>query len=257
MIKYFIFHYLIRKIAAKPIPVMILGVLFGRKSYTAQKYLFVLMIVIGVAMFMLKENYARKDEDYTTGVVLIVFSLLMDGMTGATQDRMRAYSRPSAMNFMYYVNGWSAVFLISVLAITGEGRDAILFSRKHPIVTCHLSLAILCGTMGQVFVTAIITNFGSLPLSLATTTRKFFTVLLSVIVYGNKLIMRQWLAAGLIFIALLLDSVFSRKLRPKNENSQKDEGAERRPEASENYLQDITGVTKKTPEERTSFDVNM
>ena len=40
--------------SCKPIPVMILGVLVGRKSYPARKYLFILMIVAGVAMFMFK-----------------------------------------------------------------------------------------------------------------------------------------------------------------------------------------------------------
>jgi len=45
--------------SCKPIPVMILGVLLGRKRYPLLKYLFILMIVAGVAMFMYKEN-AKK-----------------------------------------------------------------------------------------------------------------------------------------------------------------------------------------------------
>lgn len=38
--------------SVKPIPIMILGVLIGRKSYSLRKYLFVMMIVIGVGLFM-------------------------------------------------------------------------------------------------------------------------------------------------------------------------------------------------------------
>ena len=38
--------------SCKPIPVMILGVLIGRKSCSLLKYLFVLMIVGGVGIFM-------------------------------------------------------------------------------------------------------------------------------------------------------------------------------------------------------------
>lgn len=44
--------------SCKPIPVMILGVLIGRKSYPLTKYLFVLMIVIGVGIFMYKDKAA-------------------------------------------------------------------------------------------------------------------------------------------------------------------------------------------------------
>lgn len=72
--------------AAKPIPVMILGVILGRKSYSKQKYLFVLMIVIGVVMFMYKEGKVNKNtENAGLGELLLIMSLSMDGLTGAIQ----------------------------------------------------------------------------------------------------------------------------------------------------------------------------
>merc|ERR1712013_536232 len=46
--------------SCKPIPVMILGVLVGRKSYPLLKYLFILMIVVGVALFMYKDKAGSK-----------------------------------------------------------------------------------------------------------------------------------------------------------------------------------------------------
>lgn len=49
------------KIAAtKPIPVMLLSVLIGKKSYAKQKYLFVLVIVIGVGAFIFKDGKSSK-----------------------------------------------------------------------------------------------------------------------------------------------------------------------------------------------------
>ena len=46
--------------SCKPIPVMILGVLIGRKRYPLLKYLFILLIVIGVALFMFKDGKSNK-----------------------------------------------------------------------------------------------------------------------------------------------------------------------------------------------------
>lgn len=196
-------------VASKPILVMIFGVLIGKKSYTLRKYFFVIVIVISVGMFMMKDNYEVKEgEDYALGSLMIAISLLFDGLTSAFQDRMRADSRPSAMNFMLYVNGWSSAILISVLAVTGELRDLIQYSFRHPSVIWQLAVVTLCGTFGQMFISAMITNFGSLPLSIVTTTRKFFTVLLSVLAFGNELSIRQWIAAGLMFSALMLDAIF-------------------------------------------------
>ena len=61
--------------SAKPIPVMILGVLLARKRYPLAKYLFVLMIVIGVALFMYKDKKAAAagpSGAYGFGEVLLV-----------------------------------------------------------------------------------------------------------------------------------------------------------------------------------------
>jgi solute carrier family 35 (UDP-galactose transporter), member B1 len=76
--------------AAKPIPVMILGVLIGRKSYPLKKYLFVLLIVVGVVMFMYKDQGKKavsSDDSQGLGIgeLLLIMSLTMDGLTGAIQ----------------------------------------------------------------------------------------------------------------------------------------------------------------------------
>jgi hypothetical protein len=44
-----------------------------------------------------------------------------------------------------------------------------------------------------------VSEFGPLPLSLITTTRKFFTVLASVLIFGHHIIGRQWMGAVLVF----------------------------------------------------------
>lgn len=49
--------------SAKPIPVMILGILFARKRYPWAKFLFVLMIVIGVALFLYKDSGQTKKSE--------------------------------------------------------------------------------------------------------------------------------------------------------------------------------------------------
>merc|ERR1719447_2716297 len=78
--------------SCKPIPVMILGVLLGRKKYPLLKYLFILMIVAGVAMFMYKENSSKSlggDSLFGVGELLLLVSLTCDGLTGALQERMK------------------------------------------------------------------------------------------------------------------------------------------------------------------------
>ena len=42
--------------SAKPIPVLMFGVVLGRKTYPLVKYLIVLLIVVGVALFLYKDG---------------------------------------------------------------------------------------------------------------------------------------------------------------------------------------------------------
>jgi UDP-galactose transporter B1 len=203
--------------SCKPIPVMILGVLLGRKNYPLRKYLFVLLIVLGVALFIYKEHGSSKskgeDESYM-GEILLVLSLTMDGLTGAVQERMRAEHQTKSGHMMLNMNFWSCIFLGVAVFLTGEMWEFIQFVSRHPDIIWQLSTFAVAGALGQFFIFLTVSDFGPLPCSIITTTRKFFTVLGSVIFFGNTLLGRQWMGTFFVFSGLFLDSLYG-KAPPK------------------------------------------
>ena len=216
--------------SAKPIPVMILGVLIGHKSYALQKYLFVLLIVVGVALFMYKDKApsatASADRSYV-GEVLLILSLSMDGLTGAVQERMRASSAPTGKQMMLAMNWWSSMMLLGVLVVSGEGLQFIAFVQRHPEVLTHLGGLALAGAFGQLFIFLMVSGYGPLPCSVVTTTRKFFTVLFSVMFYGNSLSGRQWYGTVLVFTGLFADMYFGKKKHSAAAKAKLDPSAEK------------------------------
>lgn len=60
------------------------------------------------------------------------------------------------------------------------------------------------------FIFLTVAEFGPLPCSIITTTRKFFTVLGSVLLFGNALTSRQWSGTAMVFIGLTLDSIYGK-----------------------------------------------
>lgn len=202
--------------AAKPIPVMILGVLIGRKSYSWVRYGCVFTIVVGVILFMFKEGKSGGAAETSLGLgeLLLVLSLSMDGLLGAIQERMRASSAPSGQQMMLSINFWSTLMLGFAVIVTGEGKEFIHFSLRHSELCGHLAMLALCGCFGQFFIFVMVANFGPLACSVVTTTRKFFTVLCSVIFFGNVLIVRQWLGAVLVFAGLFADMFYGKKPSP-------------------------------------------
>merc|ERR1719369_472039 len=201
--------------SCKPIPVMVLGVLVGRKSYPLIKYLFIMMLVAGVALFMYKDQAAVADDNgLGVGELLLILSLTCDGLTGAVQERMKTEHKTKSGHMMMSMNKWSVMYLGVALTITGEGLEFLYFVERHPTVLWQLATFSVASALGQFFIFMCVSEFGPLPCSIITTTRKFFTVLASVLFFGNTLISRQWLGTVLVFAGIFLDGLYG-KQKPK------------------------------------------
>ncbi|XP_058809387.1 solute carrier family 35 member B1 isoform X2 [Phymastichus coffea] len=197
--------------AGKPIPVMILGVLLAGKSYPLKKYFFVTLVVAGVVLFMYKDKVSiKKIEGESFGQALLLLSLTMDGLTSAVQDRMRTEYKSKSGHMMFNMNVWSAVISGAVIILTGEFVSFLKFLQRHPAALQHISTLSICGALGQYFIFLTVSEFGPLACSIATTTRKCFTVLASVMFFGNTLLPRQWLATGIVFLGLFLDAFYGK-----------------------------------------------
>ncbi|KAK3106460.1 hypothetical protein FSP39_020464 [Pinctada imbricata] len=205
--------------SAKPIPVMILGILFARKRYPPLKFLFVTMIVIGVALFLYKDNKASAKVENTSlfgfGELLLLVSLTLDGVTGATQENMRSVHKTGPFSMMLFVNVWSLLWLIIGLTLTGEGLAFLEFFERHPSILPKMITFGLASAAGQMFIFVTVTSFGPLTCSIVTTTRKFFTILASVIIFQNPMYTRQWIGTVLVFMGLSLDSVYGKEKKNK------------------------------------------
>lgn len=217
--------------SAKPIPVLLLGVLIGNKQYSVQKYVCIFLIVIGVVLFMFKDGKKNAGVDESAGFglgeILLILSLSMDGLTGAIQDRMRAASRPSGQQMMLAMNGWSTVILGVALLGTGELFQFVAFSAKYPALWLNLTLLAFTGALGQLFIFMMVSSFGPLSCSVVTTTRKFFTVLCSVILFGNYLAPRQWFGALLVFAGLFADMLWGKKAATTTTQTEKVSGKDK------------------------------
>ncbi|XP_057673924.1 solute carrier family 35 member B1 [Corythoichthys intestinalis] len=199
--------------SCKPIPVMILGVTILRKRYPMAKYLCVLLIVTGVALFLYKPKKSSAvvdDHVFGFGEILLLVSLTLDGLTGVAQDHMRSRFQTSANHMMLNINLWSTVLLGLAVLWTGEVWEFLSFTERYPSILYNILLFGLTSALGQTFIFMTVVYFGPLTCSIVTTTRKFFTILGSVLLFGNQMSNMQWFGTILVFLGLGLDAKFGK-----------------------------------------------
>lgn len=159
----------------------------------------------------------KSSERMGFGEFLLLLSLTMDGLISAVQERMRAEHKTKSGHMMLNMNFWSIIFSGIVITVSGELGEFIGFLQRHPSAIFHIMTLSMAGALGQFFIFLTVSEFGPLPCSIITTTRKFFTVLGSVLLFGNNLLPRQWLATCIVFSGLFLDAVYSKTQSAKKD----------------------------------------
>lgn len=195
---------------ASPIPTLVLSVLIGKCSYKWHKYVFTVLLVAGVSLFMYDSNKLQKGlrESLWYGEILLAVSLLMDGLCGGIQDRIRHISGPPPFAMMSQTNRYATIFVIIGALSVNEVTQFVRFVNRYPHVLCNIGLLAVMNVIGQSFVYVILTTSGSLSCSFVTTVRKLLSILLSVIFFNHRIEVYQWVGLGVTFGVLLLDTVY-------------------------------------------------
>ena len=154
------------------------------------------------------------------GVFFILSSLVMDGVTGGVQKRLKAdMSRigmnPKPYDFMYYTNlsMCAVAFIISIgLNDFWKGYE---FCAANPAVLKLVIQFSVCSAIGQSFIFYTVAHFDPLVCSTVTTTRKIFSVLLSIFLKGHKLTGQGWTGVS-IAVGGILSEVHSKVMLSRN-----------------------------------------
>lgn len=205
--------------SSKMIPVMVLGTLLHGKRYQPIEYLCCFAITGGVALFAARSSTKVSQKlaapNAPLGYALCFANLMLDGYTNVAQDEIhRRYSGGTALHMMCWMNFWSGLFYLPLLfVVTSAGSDVMGFCLQHREAAVDVLVFCLCGTLGQLFIFFTIRTFGSLVNTLVTTTRKFFSILASVVWSGNPLLPQQWGAVSLVFAGLMVSTATKHRQR--------------------------------------------
>lgn len=189
--------------SCKPVPVMVFGTLLG-KTYSWQKYLNVVVITTGVALFIGGGKSSYKSDGGSgamfLGVVMLFISLCFDGATGAYEDKLMGQEHVGPFDLMYNIQFGKAFISFCVLIAINQ-LDELQQTLQNGGM--FLVLLGLTGAIGQVFVFLTISKFGALNCALIGLGRKILSLILSFMAFGHVLNFTQWIGLMLSVMAMI------------------------------------------------------
>jgi UDP-galactose transporter B1 len=236
-LKYISFPLVILTKSSKPVPVMIIGVIFFGNKYPWYKYVSVLMLCAGIAMF--SSAGKRKPDSQSLdmgrqifGIFLVGCNLFLDGYTNNQQDFIFKRDKVTSFQMMKYVNLWQSVllslYLIIFWFIFGENSE---LSQAYAIISqCEelrydIFIFCLCASVGQFLVFSVMKEFGSLVWVTVSITRKLVTILISVFAFNHAISSTQWFGVVLVFAGMCLEVYMSngeKKVKPPTTSENKE-----------------------------------
>ena len=220
--------------SSKPIPVMLIGVLYYQRNYPWYKYVSVFMLIGGISLFTFYKDSSSSqttsddvNKDSLTiaiGVMLVLANLSLDGYTNNEQDHIFNKYSASSIQMMKYVNFWQGVYLatylIVIFFIYGEEselkRALTLMTATNGLVN-DVGLFCLFAAIGQILLFELVKEFGSLLWVTVSVTRKLFTVIASVILFNHSVNSIQWAGVALVFSGMFLEIYMNYSCKKKKD----------------------------------------
>lgn len=122
---------------------------------------------------------------------------------------------PTAVETMMYINVYSLSMMIPLAVLSGQMGEGIRLLQNSEQL--RMNVAILTGVVsfGQIFIFLCIDWYSSLVTTTITTTRKFFTILFSVLYFGHTFTVGQWTSVFMVFFGLYLSIASGNKPEAK------------------------------------------
>jgi len=188
--------------SGKMAPVMCGQFILGGDRYNFREYVQVGLIVCGTSLLSLSKSSNKNGNQTSTtiGLLFILLSLVMDGVTAGVQKRLKNRMeqvgfKPTSYEFLFWTNLYMFAVALLISAGTGDFIRGWQFCYDREIWWMILRFC-ACSAVGQSFIFYVVANFDPLVCSTVTTTRKIVSVLLSIVTRGYVISMQGWLGVA-------------------------------------------------------------
>lgn len=187
--------------SCKVVVVMLVGRLLHGTKYSWKDHACGVLITIGAIIYSWGFGRSFPEGNQPVGYILIVFYLFSDAFTAQWQELLyQKYGRRNIDSFqmMLGVNVFGLAFASISLLLSGDTHVTLQFLKKNPVAIEYLAFAAISSCLGQLFIFVTIREFGPVLYSIVMTVRQIFSVILSSVMFGHRILSPHAIIGGLL-----------------------------------------------------------
>ena len=204
--------------SAKPIAVMILSIFLYKKKIPSRRIISVIVLCIGLILFGTKSSSSSSGSSSYLGYLYITCALFSEGIYAPLIDKRNAETGNPYIT-MFYTHLWNMVIIF--VTNFSDVINSFKYVYENPVFIQQILLIVATGGIAQIALYTVVNLSDGLVLSIATTTRKFFTILISSIFFAHSFTLIQWTGIIIVFAALGFDILGKKK--PTHDSNNKKE----------------------------------
>lgn len=202
--------------SVKIVPVLISEFIVKGTPPSSRRCLSVLVTTMGMVLFSSDKilgGGGGEENQHIEGFILLGLSLCMDGALASAQSMLlrKTVVKQCSVSTMIFMSKWQTILSFFTMIVSWNAKGGIVFCLNNFTVIKLIIASSIVESMGQVFLYSMIVKHGAFKTAIVTTLRKFFTIIISIGVFGHELSHVQWFSIFFVFIGVLIDLVLIEK----------------------------------------------
>lgn len=215
---------------AKPVAILVLSIFIPSRKYKTRDVVSALWITASLFVFNMAKIRSNSGEVSSTiyGNILLLVSLLCEGLTGTRQDKLAVIHDLSNVQLMFAMNFASSLLLFPLCAVY-EFPEFFKSLITTPLLSAFVFMFCAACAIGQLFMYASIKIIGAMHTSIVTTTKKLMMVLISVYILRYTSDSKkqgfaplQWVCVFSVAASVLIHAYISKKAPSKGTMANED-----------------------------------
>lgn len=194
----------------KIVPVMIIGRVFGSRTYTTLDYIEGAVLTGLVAFFVHHfelESHAFTETQMASGIIMMTIYVIADSFTSPLQDLVYQNYNIDPGQMMLGLELISCTAAWIILLFNGQLWDAVSFLSSEPSAIFSVLVLAVCAAAGAYTCTLTVRLYGPAVFVLLMMSRQTMSLVISVLAFHHKFDMGSLLALVVVCLIVLVSSI--------------------------------------------------